>query len=130
MAIIWPVIGWRAIVGAEVDVPSAMHLLIPGAIRGALWILSGLFAAAIAMNQQRNGWGLAVLFFMPFTLTMSYLLSWLQELIPGEPPGDPNGWAKAAFTTVLVGLVVLLSHIPAQLMPPRVVQPKAARDAA
>lgn len=115
---IWLLIGAGALTGESPDRVGAWHTLLPLWARVALWWVPALVALALAPSAHRSHYGLGALFVAPMVHLCSYTTAWVVELLPGPPPGDPGGWYRAAIYGALVALVVLLSHIPADVRAP------------
>ena len=115
-ALIWLAMGLGIWQDLSVQVsPGAWHLFIPAEVRSGLWVATGAAALALAFFPMKSHWGLTALIIMPIMLASSYLWAWIIDLIPGEPGGDPRGWFRAIFFVAMVGLVVVISHIPANV---------------
>lgn len=116
---IWCLVGLRAVMGPPAPlIPSVLHLLIPANVTAALWIGTGIAAAALAPFRKASNVGLFLLVVQPGLRTFSYLYAWFAELWPGPPPGDPQGWYAAAVYLAMVLWVVHISRIPADVRAP------------
>lgn len=117
-AAIWALIGVGVTTGVAPDIPTAWHLTVPGVWRMLLWLAVAAVAVVTAPSERWSNLGLALLAAPPAIHLLSYLWAWLMALIPGPPPGDPIGWYRAAFHAAMLALVVLLSHVPADVRAP------------
>lgn len=66
-----------------------------------------------APSEKWSPIGLGLLTLSPMIRFTSYTFSFLIELVPGPPPGDPRGLYTASYYGAMLAFVVLLSHIPA-----------------
>ena len=123
-ASLWALIGVGIWLGYSPDPPGAWHALIPPLARVALWLIPAIVAALVAPSERWSPYGLGLLTVAPMIHLCSLLTAWLLDVIPGPPPGDPAGWYRAGFYLALVALVVLLSHIPANVRAPLTGRPR------
>lgn len=116
---IWCLFGVRSLTLPPPDqVPSVIHLLIPPMTTGALWIVTGLAAMLLAPFRRGSDWGLLLLIVQPGLRMFSYAYAWIAELIPGPPPGDPQGWYLASLYLAMVLWTRLISRIGADVRAP------------
>lgn len=106
-------------IGAFVEIPpdtrpGVLHLLIPGWIRGLVWLGVAAFAAATAWSRKWSTVALGLLWIPPAVNLASYLMAWVvsSEWVPGH--GYPDGWYAAGFFLALVGIVILAAMSPAR----------------
>lgn len=115
---IWTLIGVGAVIAPATDLPGAWHLLLPPWVRVVLWCAPAMLALATAASERWSPYGLAALVVPPTIWLCSLLTAWVLDVWPGPPPGDPVGWYRAGFYGAMIALVVLLSHIPANVREP------------
>ena len=115
---VWFLIGVGRVVRPEVIVPSAWHTFIPQDAQGILWIVTALVAAGLSFYDKPSDYGLGALMVAPAIYLSSYVASWIIEIIPGPPPGDPWGWFSALFYLALILWVLHVSRIPADVRAP------------
>ena len=99
-----------AVIAPATDLPGAWHLLLPPWVRVALWCAPAMLALATAASERWSPYGLAALVVPPTIWLCSLLTAWVL--------GDPVGWYRAGFYGAMIALVVLLSHIPANVREP------------
>jgi len=98
VAWVWCMIGIGALSTPHVvSIPSTWHLLIPPVVSMLIWTGTGLLAVVLAFTSRLSSVGLGILTIAPFIRFSSYLTSWIVELAPGAPSGDPRGWFSAQF---------------------------------
>lgn len=115
---IWCLIGVGALSSDSPDHPGAWHLLWPAGVRATIWCVAAVAAAISAPSERWSNIGLGLLTVPPMITVCSYLTGWVYDLIPGPPPGDPGGWYRASYYVAMIALVILLSHIPANVQAP------------
>jgi hypothetical protein len=84
------------------EVTATWHLLIPPVLSMFLWSGTGLAAAILSLTKRHSSIGLGILMIAPLVRFTSYLTSWVIELVPGDPHGDPRGWFSAQFYLVMM----------------------------
>lgn len=114
---LWIILGAGFLSGAQSQTPevvaSLWHTYIPFPISAVLWMATGIFAIIVAPTEKMSSIGLGLLLISPMVRFTSYISSFIIELIPGPPPGDPRGLYTACIYGAMMAFVVLLSHIPA-----------------
>lgn len=116
---IWFFVGVGILTGATVPTETALfHLWIPGPARVMMWWLPAMYALGVSTSNRYSKWGLAALFVPPFVQGASYFTSWIIEVIPGPPPGEPRGWLSACYYVTMIAFVFLVSDIPANVRTP------------
>ena len=119
VSFVWILVGVGSLTGSQApEIPSAWHTLIPLDWSAAIWIVTALLAIALAPSDKLSNIGLGLLTVAPMIRFSSYLASWIIEVIPGPPPGDPRGWFSALFYFVMLMWVLHLSRIPADVRAP------------
>lgn len=99
----WCMVGIGAFSAPTIPaIPATWHLLIPPTISGLIWIVTGLVAAGLGFTKGLSSIGLGVLMIAPLIRFCSYMTSWVIELIPGAPAGDPRGWFSAQFYLIMM----------------------------
>lgn len=117
LGIIWCLIGVGVILGVAHESVDLLHTLVPIPLRLAVWIGPGLYALWAAFFGKTE-LALGALAVAPIIRAVSYLWAWVMSLVPGGPDGVPTGWYAALFYFVMIGLVVLAAHIPAEASAP------------
>ena len=108
---IWALVGLRTVVGSPAALsPGLLHTILPAWAGALLWLVPAAVAVATATARHMSNIGLGLLLVPPLMRCCSYLWSWLM--------GQPDDWYGAAIYAALVALVVLLSHIPADVLSP------------
>lgn len=115
---IWTLMGLGVVMGTSSTAPGAWHVVLPLWLRVLVWWGPAVVALVTAPSVRWSPMGLALLQIGPVLHLCSHFTSWLIDVWPGPPPGDPNGWYRAGFYVALVALVVLLSHIPSTVQAP------------
>ncbi len=78
------------------------------AVRGGLWIVTGLVALVYAWTPRRrsDAVGFLALYVMPVARAVSNLVAWATWLTDGDAGGGYRyGWLSAAFYLVFAGIV-------------------------
>lgn len=117
-AFIWFFVGVGIVTGTSGPADSLFHLLIPVPIRVMMWWIPAIYAIGVSTSNRYSKWGLAALFVPPFVQGASYFASWIIEVIPGPPPGEPRGWLSACYYVTMIAFVFLVSDIPANVRTP------------
>lgn len=115
---IWMLVGVGIVLGFSPEQPGAWHTLIPFPMRIGLWCGTALLGILTAPSERWSSWGLALMILPPMIRVASHLTAWVFDLQPGPPPGDPAGWYSACYYLAMVMLIILLSHIPADVRAP------------
>lgn len=129
LGLLWLLLGRGVQLNISVETPGAFHFAIPSALRASLWYATGLFALASVWKKEWRSWAIFGLMWMPGIRLCSYLGAWILSELPhrlplwthwllpepaecyliaflsSAPPGDPNGWYRAAFYVALVGFI-------------------------
>lgn len=115
LGIIWGLVGVGILLGTGQRAPelALWHTLIPSYISGGLWLTSAAAAIVAAHWQQWSHAALGILTVMPMVRLTSFMWGWLMSLVPGPPPGYPDGWYSMLFYVVMVAMVIHVAHIPA-----------------
>lgn len=110
--LLWLLMGFAVYAGAPsnpiVEGEAVLYEKIPVAIRAALWMGTGLLAvgAAYRLRWQNRGW--MALTVMPAERALSHLWSFVQGVVPGDPPGTRLEGLALFLLWVLILRVLLL----------------------
>lgn len=111
---IWIGIGVGQLFDVPTIRPGVFHLLIPGAVRAALWWVPAMVGLACAWSHRASPIALGVLWVPPALVLVSYGIGWAMSAVPGGSPGYANGWYSAYLYLGLVGLVVFTALVPSR----------------
>lgn len=141
LGLLWLLLGRGVQLNIPVETPGAFHFAIPSVFRASLWYATGLFAIASVWKKEWRSWAVFGLMWMPGTRLCSYLGAWILSELPhrlplwthwllpesaeryltaflsSAPVGDPNGWYRATFYVVLIGLVFYVAGVPDSMSP-------------
>lgn len=120
--IIWIQTGIGTMQGYAGQPTDAPHLLVPGLIRGLVWVVAGVLAIVLAPTRsiKYHKFSITMLGIMPVVQALSYLLSWVvswslfQAIFPTFPlAGYPRAEYTSTFWQAEFLLVVVLMLAPA-----------------
>ena len=84
------------------SITATWHLSIPPVVSMLIWVCTGLVAAGLSFSKNYSSIGLGILMIAPLIRFSSYMTSWVIELVPGAPDGDPRGWFSAQFYLMMM----------------------------
>ena len=97
-------------------------ILIPRAVEGAAWIVSG-FVAVVYAHRTDDEYGFLALYIMPAIRALSFFLGWLDSLSPVGSDGYSRGWFSALFYLIMILFIVICAGWPEPAPPPHEVLP-------
>lgn len=115
-AYVWILIGVGAFKEISIPYPGVFHLMIPGNVRGGIWLGTAAVAITFAWSRRLSPAALGLLWFMPTLQMISYGTAWLLYQIDGGNPGYQNGWYSAALYLALIGMVIMAALVPSRAM--------------
>ena len=110
--LLWLLMGFAVYAGASstliLEGEAVLYEKIPVPIRVALWTSTGLLAvgAAYRLRWQNKGW--MALTIMPAERAISHLWSFIQSVVPGDPPGARFEGLALFLLWVLILRILLL----------------------
>lgn len=144
IALAWALMGVGVLTGTAPDISGRglLHLVIPGEIRGLLWLTTAAVAFATCANRERSVYGIVALVVMPAWRLVSYAGSFflwaVEQASPGwhlwaEPHavhGYSGSWYNSIFYVLMVGFVLVAGRIPGGTAEPLTGPPdlQAVRD--
>lgn len=98
--------------GLRIEV--AYHLGIPATLRAWIWCASGASAIFVAFRPKgvSDALGWVALYLPPGLRFTSYLIAWIDSLVPVGADGFAQGWVTAALYGALVYIIYVLSGWP------------------
>ena len=115
LGLIWILLGAGVIMGVPEARGGLAFELIPGDIRGGVWIGTGLFAIMSGLRSKWTNVALGLLNIMPILRLSSYLIAWFDSFVDANLPGSAfnDGWYFASMYLVQVCYILFAARIPA-----------------